>query len=33
MNILNIRDGCAAVMMAVGLAAFRKLQRNFILYL
>ena len=25
--------GCAAVMMAVGLAAFRKLQRNFILYL
>ena len=25
--------GSAAVMMAVGLAAFRKLQRNFILYL
>ena len=25
--------GSAAVMLAVGLAAFRKLQRNFILYL
>ena len=25
--------GVAAVMLAVGLAAFRKLQRNFILYL